>query len=568
MNNVFFLIFAIYNCRIYPKKCMYMKRKIFQITVLFIFLYTFPVAALSEEAHAVFYVNIHSGNDLNDGLSWDCAFKNLQPAIDAALESDTIKVAAGTYLPTKKMAEAYDSKASTVMPTNDRHRSFLIKNEINLFGGFPADANNATTLSDRDWIQNKTILTGDFKGDDDDAFENRNENALHVVVLLSVTPSTQLDGFYITGGNASADSAAVYVDNVIVQRNCGGGIYAISKFNSSPTLTNLMIQDNQAEQNGGGFYNYSETNYASPKLTDVTFICNFANERGGGFFNDGMFAEPKLYNVNMTGNLASVSGGGFFCLAENTVAPLLENVLISGNKAQTGGGAFIIALTEKASPIIRNSTICGNKATNGKGGGILISAETAISDPTIQNSVIWGNKNNFISEGRNGSYPLFANNLIEGMTLSGTNLSGDTDPMFIDPIDADLAPTFSDFGDYRLLPGSPLIDQGNNSYVSLSMDLDQKTRIFGQAVDIGAFESQHVISGNETLSVARSIWSHQGNLHVIINQDDVTMHVHSINGSVVRQVNRLGEGSYSFTLPNGFYIVTLSTGETAKIIIK
>jgi hypothetical protein len=557
----------------YNNKLMYMKN--FYLSVLTLCVMLFAVPAIAQN---VFHVNMSNGNDSNDGLQWSSAFKNIQPAIDMAEEGDSILIAEGVYHPTDKIAEEYGH--GNTNPTNERHRSFLIKKDIRLFGGFPANATSATTVNDRDWEKYKTVLSGDFNGDDDDQFENTEENALHVVVLLDATSSMRLDGFYIMGGNASGDSAAVYVDNTIVFRDCGGGICAVSYLDeSSPTLANLVIMDNQAERNGGGFYNFIETGEASPKLTNVTMLHNNAVERGGAFCNHGMNADPELTRVNITGNSATYDGGGFFCYAEITTAPTLANVLISGNKARSGAGAFIIAVTEYALPTIVNTTVCGNKASGSAfypegGGGVLISAQVRSANPHIRNSVFWGNKadnrmSNLIIEGQFGTNIEYANNLVEGQTLNGTNLSGDTDPMFINPVDADLAPTLTEFGDYRLLPESPLIDKGQNSFMLFDEDLDGNTRIFGEFVDIGAYEFQDDDSGNEPIPTDKTIWSHRGDLYVKINNNATTVCVYSVNGMLVMKINNLNEGVNTIsTLPNDFYIITLSTGETAKIFIR
>ena len=536
-----------------------MKNYLLQVLALFFLLFYFPFPVLSD---IVFYVNINNGDDSNDGLSWNSAFKNLQPAIDAAVTGDTIKVAAGTYLPTEKMAMVYDENATTVLPTNDRHSSFLIKDAVCLLGGFPADATDATAMSDRDWIKNKTILSGDFNGDDDDNFANRDENALHVVVMLNATSATGLDGFYITGGNACNDAADVIIDDILVQRNCGSGIYAFSEDESSPTLTNLVIWDNQAENDGGGLYNYSIGMNASPQLKNVTVISNRAGRWGGGFYNDGMYAAPRLLNVNLSGNLTTYDGGGFFCVAEKEAAPSLENVLIAGNMAKTGGGALIWALEEDASPVLTNVTICGNKVS-GAGSGLVVTTSIALTNLYIRNSVIWGNTaDNLRIEGNRGEV-VGPCNFIEGALINYSIWDDNSEPMFVDPIDANFAPTVS--GDYRLLPESPLIDKGDNSFVTLSEDLDGQTRITGYAVDIGAYEYQGDNSGNEALSTNERIWSHQGNLYVKITGNDVTLRVYSLNGQLVRQINKLEEGFYTFPLPNGIYFITLSTGVTAKI---
>ena len=556
-----------------------MRKYFLPVSILAFFMLAMPIMA-----QKVYHVNIQSGNDANDGLRWSSAFKNIQPAIDVAEKGDTVKIAQGTYLPTKKIADLYSLKAPYNIPTNDRHRSFLIKNDILLYGGFPANANDATSMNDRDRKKYETILSGDFNSNDgaydhsdeldySEPIVNMEENALHVVVMPVATSKVLLDGFTIMGGNAALDSADVYVDNVLIQRNCGGGIYAIAKNESSPTLTNLIIRDNHAAGEGGGFYNYAQSGGASPRLTHVTLIRNFAGEQGGGFYNNGMDAEPILSNVQISCNQAQMEGGGLICIAENTASPILEDVLISGNTGRTGGGASIVSLTENVIPLITNATICNNKATsNNKGGGLVITALTLASNPKIRNSVIWGNKSdktdNLIVEGRTGENPVFANCLIEGRASEGTNMGGDTDPMFIKPADTDFALTLYDFNNYRLLPESPLINKGNNSFITLKDDLDGKTRICGGVVDIGAYEFQDDDSGNKVISNSNSIWSYRGALYIKIEKNVAPIRIYSENGWLVRQVNNPDEGVYTIpSLPHGLYIVTLSTGETAKILI-
>jgi SprB repeat len=54
-----------------------------------------------------------------------------------------------------------------------------------------------------------------------------------------------------------------------------------------------------------------------------------------------------------------------------------------------------------------------------------------------------------------------------------------TDPLFVNP----------DSGDLRLQPCSPLIDKGNNAFVTTTTDLEGQPRIVRGTVDIGAYES-------------------------------------------------------------------------------
>ncbi|MDR2914879.1 MAG: T9SS type A sorting domain-containing protein [Tannerella sp.] len=547
-----------------------MNKRLLQISALSLSLFAIPAIA-----QKTYHVKIN-GNDSNDGLKWSTAFKNIQSALDVASEGDTVKVSAGTYYPTLNLEKVYGGGTDHSDKINC---SFLLKKNIKLYGGFPANASDATTMNDREWTINQTILSGDFNNDDGDNFENTEENAIHVVVMIKPSSNMLIDGFHITGGGGDEDKigSSIYVDGTLVDQRCGGGIYAFN-LNSevSPVLSNLNIRNNKAAWHGGGIYNHSETNYASPTLTNVTMTNNLAKKAGGGaLLINGMNASPKLQNVNITGNEA-LEGGGFACIAEEDCSPTLENVLISGNKANKSAGVYIWAIETNAKPVITNTTICGNRAdTDGGIGGLFILANGDVS-PQIKNSVIWGNKSTNI-EGDNiylrsvygEKKPIYTYSFIENMDLGETNLNGNTDPMFVNPIDADFAPTTSDFGDYQLQPTSPLINKGNNADNSLPYDLAGQDRIYGDIIDIGTYEAQDIdLVDNEKIITDRSIWSHQNNLHVRISNNTATVRIYSINGMLIKQVNNLGEGTHTLTLPNGLYIVTLSTGKTTKISIR
>jgi hypothetical protein len=59
----------------------------------------------------------------------------------------------------------------------------------------------------------------------------------------------------------------------------------------------------------------------------------------------------------------------------------------------------------------------------------------------------------------------------------------------VTPVSASTAPTTT--GNLRLQPGSPAIDAGDPNTATLPLtDLDGHPRIFGSAVDLGAYECQ------------------------------------------------------------------------------
>lgn len=561
-----------------------MKRKnLLQISILSFSLFVFPLTA-----QKVYHVNINNGNDANDGLKWSTAFKSLQTALNKAKARDTIWVASGIYTPTKKYADKYDDGT----PTTDRDCSFIIPDSVVVMGGFTANPTDMTGLDSRNWKENKTILSGDLYGDD--AYGMITDNAYHVIILFDATPETVIDGFYISGGNSDASKTAYYNDDMRypVTHGCGGAIYSFSNITvASPTLRNLVIQSNTASYEGGGLFNFAFNDDASPEITHVEFINNKAESidnyggHGGGLYIEGTTNHAKLTHVILSGNSAlskaSSHGGGAYFKAINDCKPEMQNTLIAGNIANAGGGAYFRSWVSTTAPILTNVTVSGNKAMaknntddSEDGGGLSVIAPTGNADPVFRNTVICDNagdqQNELLIIGTGGSNPAFSYSFVKGMDSGGTNLDGNTntESMFAHPGNAENAPTEDTYYNYQLRLESPLINKGNNMYMTLSEDLAGQTRIHNGTIDIGAYESQGIKPvNNETFLGREMTWSHNGILYVDV-RETVTLHIYSSNGTLIKHIDKLGEGTYNYVLPQGLYIVTTSNSTTEKVIIR
>ncbi len=169
------------------------------------------VLAVSTAQAATIFVDAANCPGPGDGSVGD-PYCSIQDAIDNAVGTDEIVVAAGTYF---EMIN-FLGKAITVRSTDPQDPVVV-----------------ANTIIDG---------TGHF----------------HVVQCVSGEgPDTVLEGFVITGGNANS-----FPDN-----NFGGGMY---NNNSNPTVTNCTFSENSADFRGGGMYNSSST----PTVTDCTFCGN------------------------------------------------------------------------------------------------------------------------------------------------------------------------------------------------------------------------------------------------------------------------------------------------------
>ncbi|HSK14454.1 MAG TPA: MopE-related protein, partial [Phnomibacter sp.] len=265
----------------------------------------------------IVYVNQQVVGGLNNGTSWANAYRNLYDAmvVPPAPGKMEIWVAKGTYAPRLLSADAN---------TFDRNLSFVLRNNLIIYGGF---AGTETNIGQRNPKLNETILTGNIQGEAD-IFDNNNSH--HVLTAGGVDHTAMLDGFTITKG---------YSDNT------GGGLYVLN--GGQPIISQCIFKDNYALNHGGAVSNFS----GIPTFIDCLFFNNVSNF-GGAMFSTNSSAAT-LVNCTMANNTAP-NGSGMFNQT-NSVNYLL-NCIVWGN---------VIGSTSTSTPIITYSIVQGGAAGTG-----------------------------------------------------------------------------------------------------------------------------------------------------------------------------------------------------------
>lgn len=378
-----------------------------------------------------------TGNNYNNGLSWNTARANIQAALSIAVFNDEIWVAAGSYT-----------------------ERITLKSGVAVYGGFLA---GMTSRGERNPAVNVTTIDGNYSG--------------VVVTALNCSSVATLDGFTIRRGSGQAGvaatcewsqlrlignkfenhtvfgsdsktAAAVYCKgsslvssgNTIGRTVYGGGIYgvdstmtiagttinAVERFgvqfynstgaltgstitgstglcavncfrNSSPLIADNIITDNTS---GGGIEcadnsspsilrNFIARNRGSAVKCSTSAaeirgnrMCYNSGYYGGAVYCSTTGQNPVIADNVMIGNRGSY-GGAIYCAGGGS--PVIEGNKIVGSSAYVGGG---INIQGPSAALVKNNLVAGNSATSNSGGGVYCISELAvIANNTIcQNS--------------------------------------------------------------------------------------------------------------------------------------------------------------------------------------
>ncbi|MBK8166981.1 MAG: S8 family serine peptidase [bacterium] len=322
----------------------------------------------------------------------------------------------------------------------------VIGKGLKIFGGYDA------TYTTRDLVDGRTVVTGG--------------GGVQLSFLGNITPTTEVDGFEITGGTGQSMNiiapgtrcaGGVLVNQVSPtlrnlkihgntvggagQLGCGGGLLLAS---SSSLVENCEITGNTAVYGAGVFVTGGSPTFVGCEIADNLPLTTNPSypPRGGGFYAHD--AVAALQGCGISGHLNADLGGGIYAGGAGAMSALtLDGCSVSGNTAKTGGGGLYqtggaldasacvfdgngktpastfmygggLQATGGTAATLAGLTVSGNQAQ--VGGGVAL---VGCTNASLGNSVVSGNTGQFWAGGI-----LFDN--CPGSSITGNTVYGNT----------------------------------------------------------------------------------------------------------------------------------------------
>lgn len=313
-----------------------MKQSIRRFSVfLVVFLASGTTTVWGDTPHYV----AHAGQTpVSNYTSWATAASNIQDAVDAAIENDTVLVSNGVY----------DTGGAVYLDQTNR---------VGISGKVIYLQAVSTNPSD-------TLIVGGG---------STNADAIRCVYVNGY--GSLISGFTLTNGYAMTNGAGLYaadgctISNCII-RNCvaarsGGGVYSA---HATParraSLYKSVISGNSAQLYGGGVY-------ASPCVVNCDIVGNTSAQSAGGAY--GITAQDCNISNNVVSSVTAGRGGGLY-------SSYASHCVISSNwSGWIGGGVF--------GSTVSNGSLIANNYSASHGGGAI---DSYVYESTVADNIADG----------------------------------------------------------------------------------------------------------------------------------------------------------------------------------
>lgn len=284
-------------------------------------------------------------NGANSGLrnSWSTAYTNIQDALSAAANGDTLYLAGQTFGVVSQLV-------------------WSAKTNVTLRGGYAA-TNDAGLPGEYDAKKWPTILT------------RASTNQTRLLMITNVAEAL-LERVTVSGGYQT-----------LLSSGFGGGVYIVSAAGlvlSECVFNNNTVVGNNSSVYGGAIYVKSSTLTVSNcqiRGNTATTSLNWPSPYGGGLCAVGSavtLCDSVVANNKCNGSNNTRLGGGIY---QSGGLCILRNCLVAGNFSQAGSGDGI-CVAGSATTRVENCTVAYN-------GGQGINRTAGLV--SVTNSIIWGN---------------------------------------------------------------------------------------------------------------------------------------------------------------------------------
>ena len=359
----------------------------------------------------------------------------------------TSKLEYATYLSNDGNTKIWVKRGTYYGDDTDPINAFSITASNRVYGGFNGDEGPDFNLSDRDLVNNASILDG-----------GSIKRVLNQPDFLNAGSRAVWDGFTIQNGNSGS----------------GGGVF----LNDYTTLSNCVIRNNVSNGIGGGIYINSATGTGQTSLNNCEITGNTAS-LGGGICDRN---SSIITNCKISNNTATTKGGGIYLY--NTDNPTFRGCLISNNTAVLGGGIYA-----RGKCVMANCDIVMNQATESYGG---VFNENRFS--TYTSCILWGNEANG-SASQNYGNCKFEYCAVQGGITGDENIDLPAENDGEEPgVYVRFASPAQGTGieyteaDWSIASRSICLNAGKPGSPGFSFDLAGDPRLQHSRVDIGAYE--------------------------------------------------------------------------------
>lgn len=411
--------------------------------------------------------------------------------------------------------------------------------------------------------------------------------------IISQTSASTIDvlfdGFTISNGFNSGNGGGVFIRDGFTLQNCivsnntattGGGVYLYN----GGKLINSLVENNKANQ-AGGVYATSGVESVKPSVINCLIQYNQAYTDGGGLRIQATIGlPPEIKNTVICGNIAMDAnnvlkyGSGVHVNMGN---PVFSNCIIANNTGVASvnlyggdlqnttivnnvGIPVYINVIANSSCKLTNCIVWGNLKEGSPStpvdGNITLQNNTKVDIincgvfPAIRTDALYTQTNNFLFESENDSQ---AGNKGPGFVKSTTFVGAPADVNQKNELEA---------SNWDIKSTSGAIDRGV-SIASVATDISGRTRPYGAAYDIGAYE----FDLNTGVDIINEFGYNYFSKNKMIFIEGLTtgeiVDIFTVGGVLVKNLKSMGSG-VSIEMPyTGIFILKIAD-KAVKLIVK